>query len=170
MVMLQDWSSDAALSQDVYSDLVTYGYATDLYTNRNLFRLLEEHFSVSLGDIFATNLFPFIKRGQMGVNIPRRYLVCAAHEFALPQINIVRPKLLICLGLVTFNALREACGHEPIRPLDAAIRSPFSFDRIRIWCQAHTGARGQNNRGKIKVSNDWRRMKRDVFGSRSPVA
>ena len=34
----------------------------------------------------------------------------------------------------------------------------------RIWCQAHTGARGQNNRnsGVKRVPNDWRCMKRDL--------
>lgn len=164
MVILQDWSSDAALSQDVDLDSVTYGYATGLHTNRNLAKLLKEHFSVSLSDIYATNLFPFIKSGQMGTNIPRSDLVRAAQEFALPQINIVRPKLVICLGLVTFNALREACGREPIYPLAVAIRSPFSLAHSRIWCQAHTGARGQNNRntGRKRVPNDWRRMKKEV--------
>jgi hypothetical protein len=75
-----------------------------------------------------------------------------------------RPKLVICLGLATFNALCEACGHEPVYPLAAGIRSPFSLGATRIWCQAHTGARGQNNRNsRVKrVPNDWRRMKRDV--------
>jgi hypothetical protein len=160
MVMLQDWSSDAALLQPLNSDSVKYGYSTTLFTNRNLERLLEDHFFKRLKDIYATNLFPFVKTGQMGKAIPRRDLVRAAEEFGLPQIDIVQPKLVICLGLVTFNALREACDNEPVHRMDAAISSPFSFKKARIWCQAHTGARGQNNRGKTKVSEDWRRMKR----------
>ena len=164
MVVLQDWSSHAALSQPLNSDCVTYGYATNLYTNRNLERLLEEHFSLSLRDIYATNLFPFIKRGQMGTTIPRSDLVRAAQEFALPQINIIRPKLAISLGLVTFNALREACGHEAVYPLAAAVRAPFDLSGMRVWCQAHTGARGQNNRnrGRKRVPEDWKRMKKDL--------
>ena len=164
MVILQDWSSDAALSQPLNRDCVTYGYATNLYTNRNLERLLQEHFSASLRDIYATNLFPFVKRGQMGTTIPRSDLVRAAQDFALPQINTVRPKLAICLGLVTFNALCEACGHEPVYPIAAAIRAPFSLGPTRVWCQAHTGARGQNNRnsGRKRVPEDWKRMKKDL--------
>jgi uracil-DNA glycosylase len=100
----------------------------------------------------------------MGTSIPRRDLVRAAHAFALPQITIVRPKLVICLGLVTFNALREACGFEPVYPIATAIRSPFNLAETRIWCQAHTGARGQNNRnsGRKRVPNDWKQMKNDV--------
>jgi hypothetical protein len=163
MVMLQDWSSRAALTQkNVDSDSVIFGYSTRLPTNRNLIRLLEEHFSKSLTDVYATNLFPFVKRGQMGASIPRRDLVRAAKEFARPQIGIVRPKLVICLGLVTFNALREACGHERIRRMNAAIRSPFTWHGVRIWCQAHTGARGQTNRGRARIPDDWRRMRRHV--------
>ena len=164
MVVLQDWTSDEDIRRDVDSDAVTYGYTRALHTNRNLVRLLEEHFDTALTDIYGTNLFPFIKMGHMGSSIPRGDLVRAAREFALPQITIVRPKLVICLGLATFNALREACGHEPVYPLEAAIQSPFSLGATRIWCQAHTGARGQNNRnsGVKRVPNDWRCMKRDV--------
>jgi uracil-DNA glycosylase len=100
----------------------------------------------------------------MGHAIPRRDLVRAAEEFGLPQIQIVRPKLVICLGLPTFNALREVYGQSPVYPLDAAIHSPFSFDGARIWCQAHTGGQGQamRNAGRTKVPSDWRRMKRDA--------
>jgi hypothetical protein len=100
----------------------------------------------------------------MGSAIPRRDLVRAAAEFALPQIWIVHPALVICLGLPTFNALREVCGHPRIYPLAAAIHSPFSIDGTRVWCQAHTGGQGQamRNANRTKVPNDWRRMKRDA--------
>jgi hypothetical protein len=164
MVILQDWTSDESIRRGLDSDSITYGYTRGLYTNRNLVRLLETYFGVSLKDVYGTNLFPFIKMGHMGASIPRRDLVRAAREFALPQITIVRSKLVICLGLATFNALREACGYEPIYPLATAIRSPFSLGETRIWCQAHTGARGQNNRnsGRKRVPNDWKRMKSDV--------
>jgi restriction system protein len=164
MVILQDWTSDESIRRGLDSDSVTYGYTRGLHTNRNLVRLLDAYFGASLIDVYGTNLFPFIKMGHMGTSIPRRDLVRAAREFALPQIRIVRPKLVICLGLATFNALREACDHEPIYPLAAAIRSPFSLGRARMWCQAHTGARVQNNRnsGAKRVPNDWTRMKDDV--------
>ena len=164
MVILQDWTSDESIRRGLDSDSITYGYTRGLHTNRNLVRLLETYFGISLEDVYGTNLFPFIKMGHMGTNIPRRDLVRAAHEFALPQITIVRPKLVICLGHVTFNALREACGHEPVYPIATGIRSPFTLGETCIWCQAHTGARGQNNRnsGRKRVPNDWKRMKNDV--------
>ena len=48
----------------------------------------------------------------------KRDFVRAANEFALPQIQIVEPKIVICLGLATFNALRRACAETQCHPLD----------------------------------------------------
>ena len=161
MVMLQDWTSHDFISGPVDLRMLQLGYSEGLATNRNLIRLLREHFNVSLGEIFATNLFPFVKPGDMGQRIPRRDLVRAAKEFALPQVRIVQPKLVICLGLQTYNGLREACGQARIARLPEAISGPFTFEGARVWCQAHTGGRGQAMRGR-KVADDWRRMKEDA--------
>ena len=164
MVFLQDWTSDESIRRGLSEDCVTLGYTPELPTNKNLIRLLGAHFGISLQDIFATNLFPFIKPGHMGHAIPWDDLVRAAIEFGLPQIHIIQPRLVICLGLRTFNAVREACKQPHVKPLAAAIHRPFSFERARIWCQAHTGGQGQamRNAGSVKVPGDWQRMKRDV--------
>jgi len=66
---------------------------------------------------------------------------------------------------MTFNAVRIACGHKPVRRMKEAMEdSPLTFAGSRIWCQAHTGARGQNNRGRERVAEDWRKMKVDLSG------
>lgn len=160
-VLLQDWSSDESLSGSLDSDCVRYGLTRTLPTNKRLVELLRHHFGVELGDVYATNLFPFIKKGGISSSIPIGDFVRAAHEFALPQIEIVRPKLVICLGLNTFNAVRIACEHAPAGRMDEAIASPFTFGESRVWCQAHTGARGQSNRGRERVAEDWRKMRID---------
>lgn len=164
MVFLQDWTSEESIRRGRDDDCVQFGYTPSLPTNRNLIRLLMTSFGLDLNEVFATNLFPFIKPSHMGAAIPRRDLVRAAEEFGLPQMRIVRPRLVICLGLPTFNALREACGQPPLKPLNTAINSPFSFEGMRIWCQAHTGGRGQamRNTGRKKVPADWRKMNMDV--------
>jgi uracil-DNA glycosylase len=117
-------------------------------TNRKLVELLKRYFAVDLKDIFATNLFPFVKGGQLGAPIEFDDLVRAATEFAIPQIEILRPHLVICLGKDTFNALRAATGHETFPKIDKAIRTPFHIGKSMIWCQAHTGHWGQINRNK----------------------
>lgn len=98
--------------------------------------------------------------------IPAGDLDRAAREFALPQIQVVQPAVVVCLGLVTFNAMRRVCGIAPSARMATAMASPFTFERTRVWCQAHTGAFGQMNRNKgdaQRVSADWQRMKVDVM-------
>ncbi len=75
---------------------------------------------------------------------------------------VVGPKVVICLGRSTFNALRRACGLGRTKRMDEAIKSPFKYRSTPVWCQAHTGALGHNNRNKggvDRVSQDWQRMK-----------
>jgi restriction system protein len=169
MVILQDWSSSEKLSGPLDQEAMKYGYTPSLSTNKNLIRLLNAHFGVRLNDIYATNLFPFIKPGDLSAAIPLYYLVRAAQEFALPQVKIVCPKLVVCLGGTTFNAIRRACGYKGWLKMDSAIESSFKVDKSRIWCQAHTGQLGQNNRnrgGEDRVFSDWERMKNAIFSHR----
>ena len=164
-VLLQDWSSDEELSRGLDDVTMELGYDPTQPTGRNLKRLLEVTFGLSLKDVYGTNLFPFVKSGGVSKSIPQRDLVRAAREFALPQIEIVGPRLVVCLGLVTFEALRKAIGLPPAGRMQVAINSPFSVGRSRVWCQAHTGAFGQmnRNRGGIKlVDRDWMNMKEDI--------
>lgn len=159
-VLLQDWCSEETLRTPNF-DCELYGLMPTLPTNKRLVELLRDHFSLELGDVYGTNLFPLIKRGGISSAIPMCDLVWAAKEFALPQIKIVGPKLVVCLGLKTFNAIREVCGHKRVQGMTAAVSSPFTFGEARIWCQAHPGARGQNNRGRDRVAEDWNNMKID---------
>jgi hypothetical protein len=165
MVMLQDWSSDAALAQkNIHYDCVCCGYGKKVRTNQKLIELLKAYFRVDLKDIFATNLFPFIKRGSLSAQVRFEDLRRAAKEFGIPQIKIVRPRLVICLGKDTFNAIRSAWRDDGARvhSLGEAIRNPFQIGRTKIWCQAHTGHWGQTNRnkGRRRVPSDWNRMRK----------
>lgn len=164
MIMLQDWSSKQSLNEAFDQETANFGYTPSLPTNENLIKLLRMTFELELRDTYATNLFPFVKSGRMSDRISQPDLIGAAQQFALPQIRIVEPKLLICLGLVTFNALRRACDLKVCRPLSTAIENPFNIGPTRAWCQAHTGRLGQNNRnrgGVRRVPDDWLRMKSD---------
>lgn len=113
--------------------------------------------------MYATNLLPFIKMGGLSASISLCDLVRAAREYALPQVEIVEPRLVICLGKVTFNALQATCDRPKSKTMEEAIDSPFSVGFRRIWAQAHTGSLGQNNRnrgGVNRVEQDWERMRR----------
>jgi hypothetical protein len=118
-------------------------------------------FGFELRDIFATNVFPFVKKGDMSASIPKRDLVRAAKDFAIPQIEIVEPLIAVCLGVPAYNALRAAVGIDKIANLEQGIASPFRIGTTEVWCQAHTGQLGRNNRnhgGVDRVNEDWALM------------
>lgn len=161
-VLLQDWVSDSTLTQPPNERLRTWGRIENLPTNRNLAKLLRETFGIDLIDTYATNLFPFIKPGGMSARIRQADLDRAAKEFGVPQIVTIAPSVVVCLGLQTCNAIRAAFGCRPFETIAEAIQAPFRVGRTRIWCQAHTGAFGQLNRGKEQVLKDWARMRADV--------
>jgi restriction system protein len=158
-VMLQDWASDSMLGGPPDPLTARLGHMPHLRTNKTLKILLSEVFSLTLADVYVTNLFPFVKAGKMSAKIRMEDLKRAAREFALPQVQIVKPQLVICLGLATFNAVRAACGESQRRPLEYAIRSSFAFEYSTIWCQAHLAARGRSVRQHVA---DWRRMMNEV--------
>ena len=167
MVLLQDWSSDDELSRGLDENTLRLGYDPTQPTALNLEQFLKTTFGVSLSDVYGTNLFPFIKRGGVSGRVPERDLIKAALEFALPQIEIVRPRLVICLGLVTFDALRRSLGLARAGRMNLAIDSPFTVGESRVWCQAHTGAFGQMNRNRgdaDRAARDWMTMKEDFMG------
>jgi uracil-DNA glycosylase len=174
MILLQDWSSDDALRRS--SGPSELGRDPDLPTNKTLDALLGASLHLTLKETYATNLFPFIKAGGLSTRIPFADLVLAATEFAFPQIKIVAPRLVVCLGKNTFNALRVAAvqgglahGLTRCRDMDSAIREAFAVElegrKVAIWAQAHTGAWGQRNRNKNaagRASEDWMKMSRAV--------
>jgi restriction system protein len=158
MVLLQDWASDDVLSAPVLPERLTLGHDPGRRTNQRLRELLRKHFRLELNEVYATNVFPFVKVGSMSTQIRKRDLERAAREFALPQIEIVGPRLAVCLGKAAFNAVAVAYDRHEAKSLAEAIASPFRFGETQVWCQAHTGQQGTNNRnrhGVDRVTRDW---------------
>lgn len=157
-IVLQDWLGHDKLSGPLLPDAATLGYLPELPTNRVLHSLVSETFGRSIEQTYATNLFPFIKPGNLSSRIPVRLMVQAATQFAIPQIMVVQPKVVVCLGLVVCNALRCASGFRRIATIDAAIEEPFQIGDSVVWCQAHTGTLGQKNRNRLdrfQTREDW---------------
>ena len=153
MVLLQDWVSDDVLRGPVLQSRILLGQDPRRPTNTRLKELLRKHFQLELADIYATNVFPFIKPGSMTSTIPMRDLIRAAREFAIPQIKIIAPVVAVCLGKTAFNAVAIAAGRQPAPTLAEAIAAPFRLGPTEVWCQRHPGRNSVN-----RVSQDWERM------------
>lgn len=162
LVLLQDWASDAKLKEPFDRGLASLGHAAGLRTNVYLVKLLHRTFAFKLCDVYATNLFPFVKPGPMSESIRPMDLLRAGREYAVPQIDIVQAPLVICLGLATFRALSVALGQG--RPVDlvSAMASPFQYGCGWVWCQAHPAARGRSFQSQAAA---WAAM-RDASGVR----
>jgi len=155
MVLLQDWSSHDVLSQPPVREGLELGHDPSRKTNWRLKELLPEHFHLTLDQVYATNVFPFVKGGGISNEIRWPDLVRAAREFAIPQIDIIQPRLAVCLGQATYDALAVACGHRRSSSIAQAIAScPFQIGRTAVWCQRHPAGRHSPNRER----EEWRRM------------
>jgi uracil-DNA glycosylase len=110
MILLQDWAPDDRLSGPFLPERCTVGHDPSRRTNRRLHELLLRHFALELEEVYATNVFPFIKVHK----IQPEDFVRAAEEFALPQIKIVEPRLAVCLGKAAFNAVSVAASRSGI--------------------------------------------------------
>ena len=163
-LVLQDWSSHNDMIKPITDpekqklELIN-GRTPNQPTNKNLAALLKTHFSIEIADTYGTNLYPYIKPRKNDSEIPTKDLVWAAKEFALPQIEIIAPKLAICFGITTFNAVRKACGEKMVDTVEEGINKPFFYNNSRIFLQSHPGIWGLRKRGGIEiVESDWKKM------------
>jgi restriction system protein len=125
MLIAQDWASEDFLNRltDLQRQMQReLGQFPDLPTNKKIKDLLAEHMSLSFCETYATNAFALVKPGKMNARIPLRDLVRSAAAYALPQIAIVRPKIVLCLGSATFNAVRRVITNNGSEPLGKAKR------------------------------------------------
>ena len=163
MLMGQDWDAEEGCRRPPNYD-VALGYDPEWPTNKNVDSLLEVGLKLSRKDVYWTNLFPFIKGGDASAPIPVRELRNAATDFGIPQIEIVRPRVVVCFGLATYNAIAWACEQPRFGRVSQAIETPFTHtgSGATIWCQSHPGALGRIQReragGKDQVRRDWERM------------
>src|ERR1700740_1380934 len=69
MLVGQDWCSSDRLNEPRDEELRRIGQIWNLPANQTLRDLLQRHLSFSFTDTYATNLFPFVKRGPMKARI-----------------------------------------------------------------------------------------------------
>jgi uracil-DNA glycosylase len=169
MLIAQDWSSDEFLMKLNEADRAiqkALGQVPRLDTNKNLAKKVLPWFGLTFADTYATDVFAFVKRGSMTARISVPDLVRCATRYTLPQIAIVRPKMVLCLGSGTFNAVRRAVLEQDANAPSAAVRkrlrlseswqiaTPYhtEFLGIPIFAIAHPGGNGTRASGGEKVT------------------
>ncbi|MCP9482080.1 uracil-DNA glycosylase family protein [Shimia sp. CNT1-13L.2] len=158
VILGQDWASEDFLQGPFNEAVARFGYDPKLPTNINLSRLLNDHLQLRFSDVWATNLFPFVKSGGMSAQIPAAEYRRAAVEFLMPALEIAKPKHVICLGAGVRRHFGSVAGLGKMPPMDIAISKPLELDGVLVHTVAHTGALGTNNRGKQRVEEDWKHL------------
>ncbi len=134
MLLGQDWSSSDSLGRPIDDRMRRtrkLGHTSDLATNKNLRAFLNQNLSLQFSDTFATNVFPFIKKGPMNARIRLADMLYCVKEYALPQLEVVSPMMAICLGRSTFEAIRQFLRAE---------RWPFAVAHRPEHCIKYGGA------------------------------
>lgn len=103
-------------------DIQEYGRTRGLRTNKLLASLLGRVFGLALADVYATNAFPFIKRGGMSSALPFVHVVKAVRLFAAAELAIVRPTIVNCCRFGCIYAALERVGISSIRVPHPAAR------------------------------------------------
>jgi restriction system protein len=143
MIIGQDWASEDFLLKDPNPKIRQFGHDPALATNRNLKRLLQEAFGRRFEDTFATNAFAFTKPGGMTSRLPAADLILSVKRFTLKEIEIVQPRMVICLGIGTFNAIRTALNLRPLKLEAIDYAGPaVTYCGAEIHGVPHVGARG----------------------------
>lgn len=158
MIVLQDWSSKDTLdSLGLDPEVAKLGHTPSLPTNVRLKSLVKQHFDLAIEETFVTNMFVFIKRGPIHARIPARDARYSAQTYTLSEIKIVRPRIVICAGATTYQAVRRALGLAPNEPLAQRNLKPPRVDQSEIFWVPHPGGRGTAaSGGAARVDDIWR--------------
>jgi uracil-DNA glycosylase len=150
MIIAQDWASEKYFqrpnNRTSWRDTLRthFGQDPQLPTNRNIRRLLR-CFGIKWRQTYATDLSVFIKPGNMNGDIPDALLRYCAIKYTIPQVRIVRPKMVLCLGIRTFNAVRYALKTPTMKLSAAYSAEPHTVDddtRAEVYGVPHTGGLG----------------------------
>ncbi len=134
-IVLQDWASEGGLLGPRNPRIEALGRDPDRITNQRLEALLSTIFGTSLREVYATNVFPFVKPGGMSASIPQALVYRTAQTFTVPELTIARPTMVLALGKLAQRALHKAgiacvdLPHPAARRLDLA-------GHERIWRSA----------------------------------
>lgn len=162
-ILLQDWTSEDRIQARLGPEAVELGYSPALRTNINLQALLKATFHCQLSDVFTTNLFPFIKPGKMDATIGAGWLKRAFEEYALPQINIVNPDVVICCGKAVYRIVVQCLTGSTLTGLNYG--DNINHRDFVFFCQHHPGARGTIAvGGQSTALKNWNIMKEMING------
>lgn len=157
MLVAQDWASSKFLLDPQNLQYAKYGRNPTLATNKNIDEYLKL-FGLVFSDTYATNAFAYVKTGSMSAGIKPSSLRASIEQNLLPQIAIIQPKMIICIGSMVFNELRLCAGLSRVS-ISKGHAEPFQYKGTKIYGAHHTGGLGTANAGgKSSALLQWKAL------------
>ncbi|MBK8965220.1 MAG: hypothetical protein IPM36_00805 [Lewinellaceae bacterium] len=110
--------------------------------------------------LFFTNGVLGIKSGGMSADLKHDWLRHSSLNFTGPLIEIIRPKLIITLGISAYKAIRFIFPYLPYEPMNNLLKyPPFHLSGSGVlFPMAHCGGLGSVNRNMEEQSKDWKKI------------
>jgi uracil-DNA glycosylase len=165
MLIAQDWDSfDKISEREEYHlrQIEQAGRDIGLTTNWRIDDFLLRYFNLRYHQVFATDLFPFIKP-TTNSKFGKGWLSQCARDYAIPQIDIIGPRMVICLGNDAYSTIKDELEQQGLieeRRLFYHPRGPLFYtpqnsdDVIQIYGVYHTSR--QNSRYLEGMHEEWR--------------
>ena len=166
MIVGQDWGTVEYFSEHAGLD----GPETSNPTNEAL-RALVRELGIEIGPpgdlrragvVFLTNAVLCLKGGSLQAPVRTEWFVNCG-DFLRRQVEIVAPRLLVCLGERAYRSLAAAFGFRP-GPFRAAVERADGVELptgTRAFARYHCGRRIQNTHRPFPVQRqDWCRLVR----------
>lgn len=161
LVIGQDWGDENYFRLNEGRD------TDDNITNQNLRKLLTSigldpgpPSSPTAQPLFFTNAVLGIKSGGMSADLKHDWLRHSSLNFTGPLIEIIRPRLIVALGISAYKALRFIFPSLPYEPMNNLLKyPPFHLPENGIlFPMAHCGGLGSVNRNIEVQLKDWKKI------------
>jgi uracil-DNA glycosylase family 4 len=124
--------------------------------------------AISQGDLFLTNVALCLREGRASKNGKKNktppdlcFRNCAT-SFMRPQIELIRPILVVTLGMMPYRAVLRAFGLKPKKLLSQAVSDldPIALNKHSLLFPAyHPGAWSRRRNRSLELQlEDWKRI------------
>lgn len=175
MLVGQDWGSEKFETdsikriQEIQNNErdIDYDKHMKSTTNRNLYELflcLGYDISKPSPHLFFTN-YSLGYRSDSETGDMTKTLLRQDKEAFDKLVDIVQPKVIICLGKIVSEMVIGGTINDFGKTLDHGVISSNhpTHNDIKVYCVGHCGSRGVSNRGGIEnMKNDWLNIKKDI--------
>ena len=108
--------------------------------------------------LFFTNAVLCLKPGRLTGSVKAECFRNCGVEFLKPQIELVRPKAVVTLGLLAYKAVMRAYGRRPQTSMRDAVRTTEVLGPSTLVPVYHCGYLGTLSRSLEEQKRDWQRV------------